>query len=189
VPDEGRGEVVLRRPWAGVMVGVDGSDEQDHWGHWERHPGVYATGDLASRSTDGTITFLGRADDVVSVSGQLVSLREVREVLVDHPFVESARVTVRKDLELGRAIVAAVVLSGAADGADLDAIAVELMAAVREDLGGLARPRAVLVVDRFGEELGRESLSRAIAALATPDRAGTPRRVTWEQLVAAAGEA
>ncbi|WP_122263002.1 acyl-CoA synthetase [Ornithinimicrobium cerasi] len=189
VEDGVAGEVVLRRPWAGVMVGVDGSDEQDHWGHWERHPGVYATGDLASRAADGTVTFLGRADDVVSVSGQLVSLREVREVLVDHPFVAAARVSVRKDVELGRAIVAAVVLAeDVGGGPDLDAVAVELMTAVREDLGGLARPRAVLVVDRFGEELGREAFSRAIAALATPDRAGTPRRVTWEQLVAASGE-
>lgn len=210
VPDGEPGEVVLRRPWAGVLVGVEGSSERDHWGHWERHPGVYSTGDLAVRSADGTITFLGRADEVVSVSGQLVSLREVREVLTDHPFVAHARVTVRKDVELGRAIVAAVVLSaeatggagggdgahapgdaggrsGETDGADLDAIAVELMAAVREDLGGLARPRAMLIVDRFGEELGREALSQAIAALASPHRSGTPRRVTWEQLVAAAG--
>ena len=224
VPDGEPGEVVLRRPWAGVLVGVEGSSERDHWGHWERHPGVYSTGDLAVRSADGTISFLGRADEVVSVSGQLVSLREVREVLTDHPFVAHARVTVRKDVELGRAIVAAVVLSeqgtgggaggsaagaggsaavggagaggavsgdaeepGSADEADLDAIAVELMAAVREDLGGLARPRAMLIVDRFGEELGREALSRAIAALASPHRSGTPRRVTWEQLVAASG--
>ncbi|GAA5164023.1 acyl-CoA synthetase [Ornithinimicrobium tianjinense] len=190
VPDGEPGEVVLRRPWAGVLVGVEGSTDRDHWGHWERHPGVYSTGDLAVRDADGSISFLGRADDVVSVSGQLVSLGEVREVLTDHPFVAAARVTVRKDVALGRAIVAAVVLSdGAGSDPDLDAVAVELMAAVREDLGGLARPRAVLVVDRFGEELGREALSRAIAALATPDRAGTPRSVTWEQLVAAAGEA
>ena len=189
------GEVVLRRPWAGLMIGVDGADDvsQDPWGHWTRHPGVYATGDLAARAEDGTVVFLGRADDVVSVSGQLVSLREVRDVLTDHPFVAEARVTVRKDVELGRALVAAVVLSREAGsmmrGTDLDAIAIELMDAVREALGGLARPRAILVVDRFGEELGRESFNRAIAALATQHRHSPPRSITWEQLVTAAGEA
>ncbi|WP_134774413.1 acyl-CoA synthetase [Ornithinimicrobium flavum] len=188
------GEVVLRRPWAGLMIGVDGADDvsQDPWDHWGRHPGVYATGDLAARAEDGTIAFLGRADEVVSVSGQLVSLREVRDVLTDHPFVAQARVTVRKDVELGRALVAAVVLSpelaSSARGTDLDALAVELMDAVREALGGLARPRAILVVDRFGEELGRESLSRAIATLATQHRHSPPRSITWEQLVTAAGE-
>ena len=188
------GEVVLRRPWAGLMIGVDGSDDvsQDPWDHWGRHPGVYATGDLAARTEDGTVVFLGRADEVVSVSGQLVSLREVRDVLTDHPFVAQARVAVRKDVELGRALVAAVVLSpemaSSARGTDLDALAVELMDAVREALGGLARPRAILVVDRFGEELGREALSRAIATLATQHRHSPPRSITWEQLVTAAGE-
>ncbi|MDO5535877.1 MAG: hypothetical protein Q4F65_14670, partial [Propionibacteriaceae bacterium] len=102
------------------------------------------------------------------------------------------RVTVRKDVELGRALVAAVVLSPeagvSAQGGDLDAVAVELMDAVREALGGLARPRAILVVDRFGEELGRESLARAIAALATQHRHSPPRSITWEQLVTAAGD-
>ena len=188
------GEVVLRRPWAGLMIGVDGSEEvsQDPWEHWSRYPGVYATGDLALRAEDGTVVFLGRSDEVVSVSGQLVSLREVRDVLIDHPFVAEARVTVRKDVELGRSLVAAVVLTpemaASARGTDLDAVAVELMDAVREALGGLARPRAILVVDRFGEELGRDALSRAIAALATQHRHSPPRSITWEQLVTAAGE-
>lgn len=120
-----------------------------------------------------------------------MSLREVRDVLTDHPFVAEARVTVRKDVELGRALVAAVVLSpeaGRTRDIDLDAIAIELMDAVREALGGLARPRAILVVDRFGEELGRESLARAIAALATHHRHSPPRSITWEQLVTAAGD-
>lgn len=63
------GEVVLRRPWAGLMIGVDAAEDvsQDPWEHWSRHPGVYATGDLAMRAEDGSVVFLGRADDVVSV--------------------------------------------------------------------------------------------------------------------------
>ena len=146
-------------------------------------------GDLATRREDGAVVFLGRADEVVSVSGQLVSLREVRDVLTDHPFVAEARVAVRKYVELGRALVAAVVLAPAAGpDPDLDAVAVELMDAVREDLGGLARPRAVLVLDRFGDELGRDALNRAIAALAAPHRTGMPRGISWEQLVVAGGE-
>ena len=183
------GEAVLRLPWAGTMVGVEGPQAAVAEAHWTRHPGCYATGDLARWRADGRLTFLGRTDDVVSISGQLVSLREVREVLADHPFVRAAVVTWRKDPELGRALVAAVTLSeqGGMDP-DLDGVAVELMDAVREVMGGLARPRALLVVDRFGDELGRLQLARAIATLATPDRAGAPRRVTWPQVLAAAGE-
>ncbi|MFK5646101.1 AMP-binding protein [Ornithinimicrobium sp. LYQ121] len=182
------GEVVLRRPWAGTMVGVEGEQAEVPEAHWTRHPGVYATGDLAQWRPDGELEFLGRTDDVVSISGQLVSLREVRAVLTDHPYVDRADVTWRKDPELGRAIVGAVTLADAAGpDPDLDAVAVELMETVREVLGGLARPRGLLVVDRFGEELGRTARAQAIAVLATPDRRGAPRSVTWEQVLAAAG--
>ena len=206
VPAGETGEVVLTRPWAATMVGVEGDSARVAEAHWTRHPGVYATGDLGRVDEDGLVQFLGRTDDVVSISGQLVSLREVREVLTEHPYVDRAEVTWRKDPELGRSLVAAVTLSGAAassggsggpaggagsaggtGSADLDAIAVDLMDTVRELLGGLARPRALLVVDRFGEELGRRERAQAIATLATPDRLGAPRSVTWEQVLVAAG--
>ncbi|QDO88085.1 acetate--CoA ligase [Ornithinimicrobium ciconiae] len=189
LPDGMVGEAVLRLPWAGTMVGVEGSQAAVTDSHWTRHPGSYSTGDLAVRDRNGGVSFLGRTDDVVSVSGQLVSLREVREVLAEHPFVAGAEVTWRKDPELGRAIVGAVALSSAVGpDPDLDAVAVELMDAVREVMGGLARPRALLVVDRFGDELGRTERARAIGTLATPDRAGAPRQVTWAQILAAAGQ-
>ncbi len=189
VPDGITGEAVLRLPWAGTMVGVEGAQAPVVDTHWTRHPGSYSTGDLAVRQSPGGVSFLGRTDDVVSVSGQLVSLREVREVLAEHPYVCGAEVTWRKDPTVGRAIVAAVSLSAdVGPDPDLDAVAVELMEAVREVMGGIARPRALLVVDRFGDELGRTERARAIATLATPDRAGAPRQVSWAQILAAAGQ-
>jgi acetyl-CoA synthetase len=188
VPDGVVGEVVLRKPLPGTMVAVEGDQAAVAESHWSRYPGAYATGDLAERRPDGTVVFLGRTDDVVSVSGQLVSLREVREVLADHPYVAAAEVTWRKDPELGRSLVAAVVLSDEVPaGLDLDAVGVELMDTVREVMGGLARPRAVLVVDRFGDELGRTQRAQAFASLATSDRQGGPRLITWSQVLAAAG--
>ncbi|WEV79469.1 AMP-binding protein [Janibacter cremeus] len=189
VAEGAAGEVVLRLPWAGTMVGIEGPQAAIAEAHWTRHPGSYATGDLAVRRADGRMDFLGRTDDVVSISGQLVSLPEVREVLADHPFVEVAAVASRKDPDLGRSLVAAVSLSAeVGPDPDLDGVAVELMDTVREVMGGLARPRAVLVLDHFGGGLGELELARAVALLATPDRAGAPRRVTWEQMVAAAGQ-
>lgn len=183
------GEAVLRLPWAGTLVDVEGDHADVAQSHWTRHPGCYATGDLASRDEHGHIAFLGRTDGVVSISGQLVSLREVREVLEDHPYVSAAEVTWRKDAELGRALVAAVVLDPqVGPDPDLDEVAVGLMNAVREIMGGLARPRSLLVIDRFGDELGRLERSRAIATLATTDRVGAPREVTWSQVLAAAGQ-
>lgn len=192
LPAGSTGEVVLTAPWPGSMVALAGHRSTPLVeAHWARHPGAYSTGDLAVQDDDGSLTFLGRSDEVVSISGQLVSLREVQQVLLDHPHVQDAEVTWRKDADLGRSLVAVVVLAepGRDDGRepDLDAVGVELMETVRDLLGGLARPRAVLVLDRLGDDLEAGERSLAYAMLATAERRGGPRRVTWAQVRAAAG--
>ncbi|NLG20465.1 MAG: acetate--CoA ligase [Actinomycetales bacterium] len=189
VPDGLPGEAVLCRSWAGVAVGVEGGAASVSDARWTRYPGLYATGDRAVREPTGAgeVTFLGRTDDVVTISGQLVSLSGVREVLAEHPWVAATDVAVRKDPAVGRSIVAAVALKPEfAPDADLDEVAVDLMDNVREMMGGLARPRAVLFLDRFGDDLSRPQRAAAIVSLATEDR-HPPRLVTWEQVLVAAG--
>lgn len=178
------GEWVMLRPWAGTMRGVEVHDDDPTAAHWTRHPGHYATGDLARREPSGTVAFLGRLDEVVSVSGQLVSLHEVRDALLDQPFVARAEVFERADPRLGRSIAAAVVLES---GVAADTVALrELQDSVRELLGGLSRPRALLVVDRFGSGLEGGALRRALAVMAAAVDT-EPVQVTWEQVLAAAG--
>jgi hypothetical protein len=57
---------------------------------------------------------------------------------------------------------------------------------VREQLGGLSRPHALLVVDRFGPEITGPALRRALAVLSTVV-VGDPVHVTWQQVVASSG--
>lgn len=184
VPDGTTGQWVMRRPWPGTMRAavVHGDDPTAY--HWSQHPGVYASGDLARRLPSGRVEFLGRLDEVVSVSGQLVSLNEVRDALVEQPFVVDAEAFERFDPALGRSVAAAVVLSP--DAPTDDASLRELQDGVRDLLGGLSRPRTLVVVDRFGDHLGPEERRQALAALPSP--ADTqPLRVSWEQVLAAAG--
>jgi acetyl-CoA synthetase len=177
------GELVLRNPWAGLMRGLEGVGAEDVVRRRWRLPGLYCTEDIVRRRPDGSLEFLGRSDEVINVSGQLVSLGEVREVLLEHPFVAAAEVVQRVDRRLGRSLAAAVVPVA---GVRVDAgLARDLLDNVRELLGGLARPRALLFVDRFGDELSSAARRRALEALAAPvDDA--PVQVTWEQVLAAA---
>lgn len=178
-----RGELTLRRPWAGMLRDLEGAGaEEVIRRHWRRR-GSYATFDRARWRPDGALEFLGRMDRVINLSGQLVSLDEVGEVLLEYPFVEQAEVVARADPQFGRSLVAAVVLSPESR-AD-DAAARDLLDAVREILGGLSRPRTVAFVDRFDTELSTEERQRALAMLVADAREHI-LHLTWAQILAAA---
>jgi acetyl-CoA synthetase len=120
---------------------------------------------------------------VVSVSGQLVSLAEVRDVLLEHPFLRAAEVVSVADLRSGSRIVACVVPTP--DALAGPTLAGELVATVREALGGLARLQTVLFVDRFGTDLADEVRRRALEVVAASVNDATAD-VTWPQVRAAA---
>lgn len=54
--------------------------------------GYYHTGDVASRDSDGYITYIGRTDDVFKSSDYKVSPFELESVLIEHPAVVEAAV-------------------------------------------------------------------------------------------------
>nr|WP_244977857.1 AMP-binding protein [Aureimonas jatrophae] len=59
--------------------------------------GVYRTGDVARRNADGTLTFVGRVDDVFKSSDYRVSPFELESALVAHPAVREAAVVPMAD--------------------------------------------------------------------------------------------
>lgn len=59
--------------------------------------GFYRTGDVAQRSADGYITYVGRADDVFKASDYRISPFELESVLIEHPAVAEAAVVPSPD--------------------------------------------------------------------------------------------
>jgi acetyl-CoA synthetase len=184
VADGQAGELVLTRAWPS-MIAESGSAPAATDAHWTAFPGWYATGDRVRVGAEGHLEFLGRTDEVLSLSGQLVSITEVTAQLLDHPFVLRADVVERRDQQGGRYLAAAVVLDDETRSADVESLAQDVLESVRETLGGVARPRMLVVLDRVGDELGREERRRAIATLPFDDTP-EPKHVTWSQVLAAA---
>jgi acetyl-CoA synthetase len=173
------GDLVLRHPWPGTAIGILGA-EQLLPGQLAAvdHPGraAYVTGDRARRGPDGRIEYLNRSDRVFSVSGQLVSPIEVRLVLEEHPFVARAEAVDRPDARTGRAVVAWIECVAGTTG-DV-ALALELRAHVREVLGGLSQPQAVVFVERFpaaSEEVLHAALRQLAAAAETVGHCSEPQ--------------
>ncbi len=57
----------------------------------------YRTGDVAARNDDGSLTYVGRADDVFKSSGYRISPFELESILVEHPAVAEAAVVPSPD--------------------------------------------------------------------------------------------
>ncbi|MGN6415062.1 AMP-binding protein [Flexivirga sp.] len=90
------GEICLdlgRRP-VGLMTGYVADPERNDavMAH-----GVYHTGDVASRDSDGYYTYIGRTDDVFKASDYKISPFELESVLIEHPAVAEAAIVPAPD--------------------------------------------------------------------------------------------
>ena len=61
----------------------------------------YRTGDTALRNADGSLTYVGRADDVFKSSGYRISPFELESVLIEHPAVAEAAIVPSPDATRG----------------------------------------------------------------------------------------
>lgn len=87
--DEGEIGLLLDPRPMGLMQGYLGDANKNE--QVMRH-GVYRTGDVAQRDSDGYITYVGRADDVFKSSDYRISPFELESVAIEHPAVAEAAI-------------------------------------------------------------------------------------------------
>ncbi|XP_052396933.1 acetyl-coenzyme A synthetase, cytoplasmic isoform X1 [Carassius gibelio] len=132
------GYLVFKQPWPGVMRTVYGNHERFESTYFKKFPGYYVTGDGCRRDKDGYYWITGRIDDMLNVSGHLLSTAEVESALVEHEAVAEAAVVGRPHPVKGESLYCFVTLNdGISYNQKLEA---ELKKQVREKIGAIATP-------------------------------------------------
>jgi acetyl-CoA synthetase len=162
VPPGKGGLLVLKRPFPHMMRTVWGNHAR-YEQYWKEIPGkVYAAGDVASRDAEGYFTVLGRSDDVLNVAGHRIGTADVESALVCHPAVAEAAVIGVPDPIKGENIKAFVVLRAGQEKSQ--ALEAELIQHVRHQLGPIATPAAVVLVDKLPKTRSGKILRRLLKA-------------------------
>ncbi len=122
---------------------------------------LYRTGDLARWTPDGVLEFAGRIDLQVKVRGFRVELGEIESVLMSHPAVREAAVTLRDEVAGDQRLVA--YLTGAA------ATAEELRAHLADRLPAYMVPVAFVALEQLPQTALGKVDRRALPAPARKD--------------------
>ena len=166
VPNGHGGYLILDKPWPSMLRGVWGEDQRYRENYWSRFDGIYFAGDGAKLDNDGAIWLLGRVDDVMNVSGHRISTTEVESALVSHEAVAEAAVVGAADEMTGQGIVAFVILRTGIEHANGDALVKELRAHVTKEIGAIARPRQIMVVNELPKTRSGKIMRRLLKDVA-----------------------
>uniref|UniRef100_UPI00398E9C07 acetyl-coenzyme A synthetase, cytoplasmic isoform X2 n=1 Tax=Pristiophorus japonicus TaxID=55135 RepID=UPI00398E9C07 len=135
---EAEGYLVFKRPWPSIMRTLYGNHERFESTYFKKFPGYFVTGDGCRRDGDGYYWITGRIDDMLNVSGHLLSTAEVESALLEDAAVAEAAVVSHPHPVKGECLYCFVTLR---DGHEFTkTLVAELKAKVREKIGPIATP-------------------------------------------------
>ena len=139
--------------------------------YWKSIPNrlAYSTFDWGIRDEDGYFFILGRTDDVINVAGHRLGTREIEESISSHVNVAEVAVVGIADKLKGQVAIAFVIAKDSSGLTDANAklkLEGELMKRVDNDLGAVARPARVFIVQGLPKTRSGKLLRRALQAVA-----------------------
>jgi propionate--CoA ligase len=175
VPKGEKGLLIEQGPLApGMLLTIWGDDNRylnSYWRHFKDKQ-VYMTGDYAIEDEDGYFWMLGRADEVLNVSGHRLGTREIEEVVSSHTAIAEASVIGVKDEVRGEAVLVVGVLKSHISPTEEDTIAEEIRQLVRSRIGAIASPHGVHFVNTLPKTRSGKIMRRVIRAVYQGDNIG-----------------
>jgi acetyl-CoA synthetase len=168
--DEGQGQLVLKRPWPGMLRTLFEDDQRYVETYWENYGApLYEVGDAARRDADGYFWIVGRTDDVINVSGHRLSTGEIEHALTSYRGVAEAAVAAKADEDKGQVVIAFVTLQ---DGQGSDELANALNEHIGQQIGKLARAERIIWASELPKTRSGKIMRRVLRNLAEGDDVG-----------------
>ncbi|MEM8982168.1 MAG: AMP-binding protein [Pseudomonadota bacterium] len=171
------GDVVIRLPLPpGATSRLWGQPDGFVAAYCADHPGFYNTGDTGEFSDDGSISIMGRNDDLINVAGHRLSTGAMEEVVAAVDGVAECAVIAVRDMLKGEVPVAVVVPSNG-QRAMAREIPVAVVRAVRNEVGPVAALKRVVIVERLPKTRSGKVLRKTLRALANGDSIDVPATI------------
>lgn len=173
--DEAVGELV-NTSGSGLFTGYYNDPEAN--AERMRH-GMYWSGDLAYRDSEGWIYLAGRTADWMRVDGENLTAAPIERILLRHNAINRVAVYGVPDGRVGDQVMAAIVLNA---GHTLDPDSFERFLDTQPDLSPKARPRYVRIASDLPSTATHKVLKRQLIAQGTAFRTGEAAgEVLWER--------
>lgn len=162
-PNE-EGYLVIKTPWPAMIRTIYNDPDRYVNQYWSKYPGMYMTGDSARKDEDGYFWVIGRVDDVIKVSGYRLGTAEIESALVSHPSVAEAAAIGLPHQVKGNAIHAFVILKAGVNKSD--GLTEELRQHVGHEVGPIAKPEHIEIVDSLPKTRSGKIMRRVLKAKA-----------------------
>ncbi|OIR22161.1 MAG: acetate--CoA ligase [Marine Group III euryarchaeote CG-Epi2] len=159
------GNLVMQRPWPGMMRTVYGDHQRFFETYFEKFPGKYFSGDGCKRDKDGYYWITGRVDDVIIVSGHNLGTAEIEGSIGGHPDVAEAAVVGYPHEIKGNAIYAFVTLRTGHEVTENTKS--DIIKRVRADIGPHASPGKIQFTEGLPKTRSGKIMRRILRSIAS----------------------
>ncbi len=166
LPANAKGLLAIEGPLPpGCMQTVWGDDQRFVSTYWQTFSGrlVYSTFDWGIKDEDEYFYILGRTDDVINTAGHRLGTREIEESISSHSNVAEVAVVGIADELKGQVAIAFAIPK---NNQHLENFEKELMHVVDQQLGPVARPARIYIVEALPKTRSGKIVRRALQAIA-----------------------